>query len=170
MFHEFTGYLQADACSSCDHLFFPGGATEVACWAHVRRKFVDAEPTATLLAKAAVDRVHALFAIEEAAKHLSDEARAKLRRAQALPLPEGFAAWMALAETQSLPKSPLGKALAYARNQWPALLRHVEEGRLAISNNTAERALRCFEGKAPELRLPTTWRSSRWLRFVNSPG
>jgi transposase len=141
---EFRGYLQADAYPGYDPLFFPGGATEVACWAHVRRKFVDAEATDPVLAKAAVDRIRVLFQIEESAKELSDDARAELRRAKALPLLEEFDAWMALAETQSLPKSPLGKALSYARNQWPALLRYVEDGRLEISNNAAERALRCI--------------------------
>ncbi len=144
VFRDFTGYLQADAYGGYDHLFFPGGATEVACWAHVRRKFVDAEPTDPALAKAAVDRIRVLFQIEEAAKELDDDARCELRNARARPLLEEFGAWLALAETQALPKSPLGKAIGYARNQWPALLRYLDDGRLAISNNAAERALRPF--------------------------
>jgi transposase len=144
VFEDFTGYLQADAYGGYDRLFFPGGATEVACWAHVRRKFVDAEATDPVLAKQAIDRIRALFAIEDAAKDLSDAGRAELRRAQAGPLLEEFRAWLELAETQALPKSPLGKAIVYARNQWPALLCYVDDGRLAISNNAAERALRCF--------------------------
>lgn len=144
VFRDFTGYLQADAYGGYDQLFFPGGATEVACWAHVRRKFIDAEATDSVLAKAAIDRIRALFAIEEAAKDLDDAARAALRQARARPLLEEFAAWLALAETQSLPKSPLGRAITYAQNQWPALVRYVDDGRLAISNNAAERALRCF--------------------------
>ena len=49
--------------------------------------------------------------------------------------------WLVLAETQALPKSPLGKAIGFARNQRPALLRYRDDGRLAISNNAAERAL-----------------------------
>ena len=60
------------------------------------------------------------------------------------PLLEEFNAWLALAETQALPKSPLGRAITYARNQWPALLRYLDDGRLSISNNAAERALRPF--------------------------
>lgn len=144
VFRDFTGYLQADAYGGYDQLFFPGGATEVACWAHVRRKFVDAEATDPELAKQAVDRIRALFAIEEVAKDLSDATRAELRVRQAGPLLEEFRAWLDLAETQALPKSPLGKAITYARNQWPALRCYVGDGRLAISNNAAERALRCF--------------------------
>ena len=144
VFKDFTGCLQADAYGGYDQLFFPGGATEVACWAHVRRKFLDAEVTDPTLAKEAIDRIRVLFQIEEAAKDLGDVARAELRHARAQPLVEEFHAWLALAETQSLPKSPLGKAVGHARNQWPALVRYLDDGRLAISNNAAERALRPF--------------------------
>ena len=96
------------------------------------------------MAKQAIDRIRMLFQIEEAAKDLSDAARAELRQQKARPLLAEFYAWLDLAETQALPKSPLGKAIGYARNQWPALQRYVEDGRLAISNNAAERALRPF--------------------------
>ena len=144
VFQDFTGYLQADAYGGYDHLFFPGGATEVACWAHVRRKFLDAEATDPTLAKQAIDRIRTLFQIEDAAKDLDDATRVELRRARARPLVEEFHAWLDLAETQSLPKSPLGKAIVYARNQWPALTRYLDDGRLASSNNAAERALRPF--------------------------
>ena len=142
VFKDFTGYLQADAYGGYDRLFFPGGATEVACWAHVRRKWIDAEPTDPTLAKQAIDRIRALFKIEESAKDLSDEDRALMRGELARPLLTEFKAWLALAETQVLPKSPLGKAIGYAQNQWPALVRYVDDGRLSISNNAAERALR----------------------------
>ena len=141
---DFTGYLQADAYGGYDHLFAPGGAREVACWAHVRRKFVDAEATDPMLAKEAVERIRVLFHLEEQAKELSDTARAALRSERATPLLEEFRAWLELAGTQALPKSPLGQAVTYATNQWPALTRYVEDGRLAISNNAAERALRPF--------------------------
>ena len=114
----------------------------MACWAHVRRKFVDAEPTDSTLAKEAVDRIRILFQIEEAAKNLSDEDRAAIRRERAGPLLEEFKAWLDLAELQALPKPPFGKAVGYAKNQWAALTRYRDDGRLAISNNAAERALR----------------------------
>ena len=141
---EFTGFIQADAYGGYDQLYLPGGATEVACWAHVRRKFVDAEATDPDLAREAVDRIRVLFQIEEAAKDLSDEARAALRAEKARPLLEEFRAWLELTETRVLPKSPMGKAVGYAKNQWPALARYVEDGCLSISNNAAERALRPF--------------------------
>ena len=144
VFKDFTGYLQADAYGGYDQLYFPGGATEVACWAHARRRFIDAEPTDPVLSAQAVDRIRALFRIEETAKDLSDEARAQLRRERSRPLLTEFRAWLELAETQALPKSPLGRAIGYALNQWPALVRYVEDGRLSMSNNAAERALRPF--------------------------
>ncbi len=142
VFADFTGFIQADAYGGYDGLYLPGGATEVACWAHVRRKFVDAEPTDPTLSTEAVDRIRALFKIEEEAKELSDDARAALRKEQARPLLAEFKAWLELSDTQALPKSPLGRAIVYARNQWPALVRYADDGRLAISNNAAERALR----------------------------
>lgn len=139
---DYRGYIQADAYGGYDRLYLPGGATEVACWAHARRYFVEAQPTEPALAQAAVDRIAKLFVIEQAAAELSDEARALLRRARAKPLLDELAAWLASIELRVLPKSPLAKAIGYVRNQWAALTRYLDDGRLAISNNAAERALR----------------------------
>jgi transposase len=142
VFKDFTGYIQADAYKGYDGLFVPGGAIEVACMAHVRRKFVEAEASDRELSKAAVDRIRRLFQIEEAAADLTDEERRRLRQEKARPLLEEFRAWLDLAHTQVLPKSPMGEAVGYARNQWAALTRYLEDGRLSLSNNAAERALR----------------------------
>jgi hypothetical protein len=65
-----------------------------------------------------------------------------LRQEKAAPLVEEFRAWMEEAALSVLPKGPLGGAIRYARNQWRALTRYLEDGRLSISNNAAERALR----------------------------
>ena len=77
----FQGYLQCDAYAGYDELFRSshGRVIEVACWAHVRRKFVDAEKTSPALAHEAVARMRARYAIEHAAKDLSAPARAALR-------------------------------------------------------------------------------------------
>jgi transposase len=139
---DFIGFLQADAYVGFDRLYGPGAATEVACWAHVRRKFVDAEPSDPDLSRAAVDRIRELFRIEAAAAALTDEGRRALRQENAAPLLEEFAAWMEETATQVLPKSPMAQAIGYAKNQWTALTRYVDDGRLAISNNAAEGALR----------------------------
>jgi hypothetical protein len=143
---EYEGYIQADAYKGYDQLYLPGGATEVGCWSHVRRKFVEAEATDGAIATAAVDRIRALFLIEREAdeKGLSAEARQRLRQEKAAPRVQEFRAWMDDAELQVLPRSPIAKAIGYARNQWGALTRYLEDGRLSISNNAAERALRPF--------------------------
>jgi hypothetical protein len=141
---DYLGFVQADAYQGYDQLYLPGGAIEVACWAHVRRKFVDAEATDPELAKAAVDRIRNLFLIEAEADRqgLGPEAKRALRQEKAAPLVEEFRAWMEEAALSVLPKGPLGGAIRYARNQWRALTRYLEDGRLSISNNAAERALR----------------------------
>jgi transposase len=144
VFSDYQGYIQADAYAGYDQLYLPGGAIEVGCWAHVRRKFVDAEVTDSELSKEAVDRIRTLFLIEQEAESLSPEARHVLRQEKSKPLVEAFEAWMNEAETKVLPKGPLSKGIGYAKNQWTALTRYLEDGRLSISNNAAERALRPF--------------------------
>jgi transposase len=158
---DYRGFIQADAYQGYDRLYLPGGATEVACWAHVRRKFVDAEETDPELSREAVDRIRRLFQIESEADRqgLSPDARLALRRRKAAPLAEAFREWMDEAETQVLPKGPLGKAIGYARNQWRALKRYLEDGRLSISNNAAERGLR-----------PIAVGRKNWLFFQRAGG
>jgi transposase len=143
---DYEGFIQADAYQGYDQLYLPGKSTEVGCWAHVRRKFVDAEATDPELSKEAVGRIAKLFLIESEADRqgLGVDARLALRREKSAPLVEEFRAWMERASLEVLPKGPLGKAIGYARNQWKALTRYLEDGRLSISNNAAERGLRPF--------------------------
>ena len=144
VFADFTGYIQADAYSGYDRLFLPGGATEVGCWFHARRGFIKAETTDPDLSKEAIDRIRALFKIDEAAAELSDEDRALFRRQHAGPLLEQLRAWLDLTQTKVLPKSPMGQAITYAQNQWVALTRYLNDGRLEMTNNVAERAVKPF--------------------------
>lgn len=141
---DYHGYLQADAYGGYDPLYLPGGAIEVGCWAHARRYFVEARPTGPDLAQAAIDRIGRRFVIEQAAAELSDEARVRLRAEKARPLLDELHAWLAAVDLRVLPKSPLARAIGYVRNQWGALTRYLDDGRLAISNNEAERALRAI--------------------------
>lgn len=140
----FEGFAHADAYPGLDALFLPGDVIEVACWAHARRKFVESESTDPELSKEAVDRIRRLYAVERAAKGKEPEERRALRQEHAVPLLEELRAWLAVAEVKVLPKSPMGSAIHYAQAQWRALTRYVEDGRLEIDNNTAERALRPF--------------------------
>jgi transposase len=137
----FRGYLQADAFGGYDGLY-AHGVTEVACWAHARRKFYEAKESAAAEAHEALARIGAFYAIESRAKDLTPAERATLRRTKAAPLLASFGQWLDELRRRVLPKSPLGQALTYATNQWAALQVYVTDGDLAIDNNNAERALR----------------------------
>lgn len=137
----FTGYLQADAFGGYDGLY-ANGVTEVACWAHARRKFFDAKTTSPAEAHEALARIGALYDVEKRAKELSNIERATLRQREAAPLLTSFGQWLDTVRSRALPKSPLGQAVTYVTNQWLALNVYVTDGDLAVDNNAAERALR----------------------------
>ena len=109
----FKGYMHADAYPGYDKAFVPDGAIEVACWAHARRKFHEAQNTEPELAAEILARIRDLYEIERAAKdaELTDEQRKQLRQEEATPILEELRARLAVLETQVLPKSPLGKVL-----------------------------------------------------------
>jgi transposase len=138
---EFNGYLQADAFGGYDCVF-ARGVIEVACWAHARRKFVEAEKTDAALASEAIARIRALYAIESRAKEMSAAERVALRQAESVPLMRSFGEWLEQLRTKVLPKSPLAAAIGYALNQWQALNVYLTDGDLNIDNNAAENALR----------------------------
>jgi transposase len=167
-------YLQADAFGGYDCLYARqfGGAggrvTEVACWAHARRKFYEARTSDSGVATQALAYIRLLYDIEDEAKEQfrrqgdgdgarlagaePSEARPlaairlELRQAKALPLLGQFKAWLESRQATCggpvLPKSPMGQAIAYVLNQWEALAVYVTDGDLAIDNNAAENALR----------------------------
>ena len=139
---DYDGYIHADAFPGYDQVFTPGGATEVACWAHTRRYFVKAEATDPELAKEAVDQIRELFLIERAGEDLDPDALRDLRIREAGPRLLAFKAWLELTATKVLPKCPLAAAITYALNQWDALVRYLDDGRLRVDNNAAERAMR----------------------------
>jgi transposase len=141
---DFEGLIHADAYAGYDEIFLPGGATEVACWAHARRKFVDAESSDPDLSKEGIDLIRKLYVIEKRGKNLSDDERAELRRKESKPVLAEVRAWLELTDAKVLPKSPMAKAIGYALRQWDALNVFADDGRLSIDNNAAERALRSF--------------------------
>lgn len=138
---DFHGYLQADAFGGYDGLYAKG-VTEVACWAHARRKFVDAKESAPAEAHQALARIGRLYGIERRAKDLNAADRMALRQAEATPVVTAMGQWLEELRPQTLPKSVLGQALTYLSNQWGALQVYLNDGELAIDNNRAERALR----------------------------
>jgi transposase len=137
------GYLQADAYGGYDQLYENQAVVEVACWAHTRRKFIEAQDTDKAGARAALAYIHALYEVEKEARSLVAEQRRALRQERAGPLLETFKAWLDAQALVVLPKSAMGLALGYALRQWKALTAYVGDGDLDIDNNAAERALRC---------------------------
>lgn len=86
--------------------------------------------------------VRALYAVEDDAKPLSDDARRDLRQARSVPILADIKAWLDGEREIVLPRSPIGEAFTYVLNQWDALNTYVREGYLNIDNNAAERALK----------------------------
>lgn len=142
-------YLQADAFGGYDGIYAGeagGHVMEVACWAHARRKFHEARTTDVETATRALAYIRLLYDIEDEAKGKSSAERLALRQSRAVPLLEQFRTWLQSREALSggpvLPKSPMGQAIAYVRNQWQALCVYTTDGDLDIDNNAAENALR----------------------------
>jgi transposase len=143
----FTGFLQADGYAGFDSLYNParskpGPITEVACWAHCRRKIFDVwEATKSPVAKEALDRIAAVYAIEDKARFAPVAERVEHRKETA-PLLEKFFTWAEATEAKLSAKSPLAEAFRYTIKRREALTRFVTDGRLEADNNIAENAMR----------------------------
>ncbi len=129
------------------------------CWAHARRKFDEA---IKLLPKAKQQTGKGMVALnliqlEQQIRDLPPDERHARWQVEARPVLETFQSWLDKSAAQGLPKSKMGQAVQYCLNQWPKLLGYLEDGRLEIDNNRAERDIRPF----------TTGRKS-WL-FSNTP-
>jgi transposase len=116
---------------------------EAACWAHLRRDFHDVwKATNSPIAKQALDRIGALYDIERRITGTSAAQRLAVRQKESRPRAEAFRAWCE-AELARIPgKGDLAKAMRYALNRWHAFTLFLEDGRVAIDNNVAERAIR----------------------------
>jgi len=140
----YRGYLQADAFSGYDRICAGGDVIEVACWAHARRKFFDAQASYGPEARRVLELIGRLYAVERRAKQLGVQ-------------PERLLAWRQrhsrrrLAQLRAeldrlslvvLPRSALGAALGYTLNNWKALTRYTEAPFLAIDNNHSERQIK----------------------------
>lgn len=142
---NYRGYLQVDAFSAYDILFALGDIIESACWARARRRFVQACDN-NRLAEQMCALIGDLYAIEREAKDsgITGEALRELRQIRAKPILDTIFDWLCIQQTRVLDKSPLGKAIRYALNQWQALCRYIECGEIEIDNNRAERNLRAI--------------------------
>jgi transposase len=139
----FGGILQADGYAGFNELYRAGGVTEVACWAHVRRNFFDIHAASgAALAKAALDRIAALYGVEDAARRQPADERRRIRQLRSGPLLADLKSWLEATVARLSRKSELATAIRYALNRWTQLTRYRDDGRLEIDNNAAERAIR----------------------------
>jgi transposase len=141
---DYRGFLQADAYGGYDGIFHgsDGGIWEVACWAHARRKFFDARSNAPREANQVLEWIQQLYDIEDRAREFTAADRQALRQLESVPILDRIKNYWDDLSRRMLPKSALGKAITYGRNQWKALERYVTDGRLTIDNNVSERTLR----------------------------
>ncbi len=143
---DFTGYLQADAYAGYDQLYQDPRrpVVEVACWAHARRKFFEAQSSDVMRSTVLLAYIRLLYDVEREARkaRLTAKQRDRLRRRRSGPILDDIHAYLEKEREQVLPKSPIGVAIGYALSNWRALVRYLEDGDLEIDNNPAERSLR----------------------------
>lgn len=148
MLSGFTGYLHADGYAGYNDI---PGVKVVGCLAHARRKFTDSlkampadSPRTSSVAQEGLDYCNQLFTIEQQLKDMKAEKRYTARLEQSKPVLDAFQAWLNTKKKQVLPKSALGLAISYSLNQWDKLSNFLLDGRLEISNNRGERAIKPF--------------------------
>ncbi|MEA4884634.1 MAG: IS66 family transposase, partial [Clostridia bacterium] len=157
----FKGYLHVDGYSGYHGM--PDVAL-VGCWAHARRGFDEAlkalpayKRSADVAAREGLEFCNRLFAIERGLENASAGERRHARLERSRPVLDAFLAWLNEQSSKALPKSAFGKAVAYCLNQWDRLEAFLQDGRLELSNNRAERSIR-----------PVVIGRRNWL-FANTP-
>ncbi|HEY6371226.1 MAG TPA: IS66 family transposase [Candidatus Sulfotelmatobacter sp.] len=140
---KFRGTLQADAYAGFNRLYEDGRIEPAACWAHVRRHFYDLEQAhSSPVAREALQRIGALYGIEEPIRGRPPDERRAVRQAQAKPLLDSLRQWFEATLSKLSRKSETTVAIRYALSRWNALTRYIEDGHVEIDNNAAERSLR----------------------------
>ena len=154
---SFAGILQADSFAGYNRLYAatrpPGPVTEVPCWAHSRRKVFELAdiaaskrrknaPPISPLAMEAVKRIDVLFEIERSIKGQSPSRRHAVRQELSAPLVAELETWMRTERARLSRHAPVAKAMDYMLKRWDRFTRFLDDGRICLSNNAAERALR----------------------------
>ena len=158
--HGFTGILQADAYSGYNELYdpsrAPGPITAALCWAHARRQFFELADIAanarrgksaaviSPIALEAVKRIDALFDIERGINGQSAEQRLRVRQEQSAPLVAALEAWLREQRSRLSSASSVAAPIDYMLRRWDRFTRFLDDGRICLTNNAAERALRGF--------------------------
>ena len=145
----FAGYLQTDGYEGYNAVVASGGLTHMGCWAHARRKFDEALKAQGKNKRAGrawrgLSLIRKLYRIEREAKAMTPTARHTYRTQHAQAVLDDIRSWLDEALPQVPPTTATGKALYYLNEQWPKLIRYLEDGRLEIDNNRVENAIRPF--------------------------
>jgi len=139
---DYRQVLLADAYGGYNGVVAGNEITRAGCWAHMKRKVIDAEKAAPEIAREAVERVRALYAIERQCKEASVEDRLKLRQKQSAPLLAQLREQLLSWKEQLLPKHPMAEAVNYALGQWTELNVFCSNGAVSIDNNVSEREMK----------------------------
>jgi len=146
----FKGYLQVDGYEAYGQV---ANAILVGCWAHARRKFMDAlkampkspkKAGAAVVAELGLQYCNTLFSIEGDLHDVTHRERFEGRQARSKPVLDQFKAWLDDQANRTLPKSAVGQAITYCRNQWDKLTVFLTDGRLELDNNRSERSIKSF--------------------------
>ena len=156
----FTGILQADAYSGYNGLYdpsrVPGAITPALCWSHARRQFFELAdiaanarrgkkaPAISPVALEAVKRIDALFDIERTINGLSAEERLRVRQEQSRPLVDALETWLREERSRLSRSASVAKPIDYLLRRWDRFTPFLDDGRICLTNNAAERALRGF--------------------------
>jgi transposase len=157
---NFKGYLQRDGYGVYGSLARDNrGLIPVGCWAHARRKFIEAVEDQREQAEPIINEISKLYLVERHARDecLRAEQRHQLRKETSEPVLLQLRSRIEQMQQQVLPQSPVGKAAQYCLNEWPALTRYLQDGRLEIDNNLTENAIR-----------PSAIGKKNWL-FIGHP-
>lgn len=141
---DYKGYLQTDGYQVYDSFDQKESITLLHCMAHARRYFADAQDNDNGRATYALERFQQLYAIERSCNQneLAYDQRKEVRSKEALPVLEELGKWMKAQYIETLPKSPIGKALAYSIERWDKLCLYTTDGMLCIDNNPVENSIR----------------------------
>ena len=144
----YRGYVMTDDYAGYNALGAQSGVERLGCWAHARRKFVEAQKVQpkgkTGRADIALNLINKLYSVEGDLKACGDAERQVGRHEQSLPILAQLKSWIEKTQPQVTGQNALGKAIGYLASNWSKLERYVEEGYLPIDNNAAERATRPF--------------------------
>lgn len=148
LLRDYQGALMVDGFSGYNGVCEKNQIHRLGCWAHARRKFVDAQKMQpkgkTGKADQALAYIQQLYRIESDIKEKTSLEKLTVRQQQSQPIIDKLKSWLDKSIAHSPPESAIGKALYYLHEQWPRLIRYLDSGDYPIDNNAAENAIRPF--------------------------